>query len=155
MSPWDSDETRSSLSVARRRKGDSLSLSLCDSWRKRSQTSLSRWLTSMKEIVDYLPLRGASRRRRTALSFWVDKLESEGSILSRGGSRRRRYMAICRWLSSTATELSVDASPRFVQDQRETRDQLAFDLLSGKRGQEGSSMQVSVTLQHLVRYEMK
>ena len=82
MSPWDSDETRSSLSVARRRKGDSLSLSLflCDSWRKRSQTSLSRWLTSTKEIVDYLPLRGASRRRRTALSFWVDKLESEGKF---------------------------------------------------------------------------
>ncbi|KAF2577075.1 hypothetical protein F2Q68_00005824 [Brassica cretica] len=118
-----SDETESSLSVARRRKDDSLSLFVAPRGNEARPLSLSLWLTARKEIVDYLALYGSPRRRRTALSLWVDILESEGSILSRGGSRRWRYMALCRWrymalcrwLSSTATELSVDASPRFVQ----------------------------------------
>ncbi|CAF2130647.1 unnamed protein product [Brassica napus] len=67
-----------------------------------------------------IPLRGSPGRRRTALSLEI--LESEGSIWSGGGSRQRRGRSLLKALRESL------------------RDQLPFDMFSGKRAWEGSSI---------------
>ncbi|KAH0935341.1 hypothetical protein HID58_012458, partial [Brassica napus] len=67
-----------------------------------------------------IPLRGSPGRRRTALSLEI--LESEGSIWSGGGSRQRRGRSLSKALRESL------------------RDQLPFDVFSGKRAWEGSSI---------------
>ncbi|KAF3551171.1 hypothetical protein DY000_02008974 [Brassica cretica] len=84
-----SDETESSLSVARRRKDDSLSLR--GSSRKRSQTSLSLSLAD-----------GEEGNRRLSRSLWVSSSAKDRSLSLGGYTGIGRFDSFSRWLSSMA-----------------------------------------------------